>query len=592
MLPHLRGRPVTLERYPSGIGEAGLLAEGRRPRLSRRLERVEVPKKDGVVRHPLADDTRALLWMANQNAVTLHVWPSRVPTLLGAGPVPLLLDPAGDDPAAARAATLAVRDLLAELGLRSWVKTSGGSKGFHVAIPLDGTADFEAAAVRPSRWHAARAAQSRRAHPGIPEGRPRRGRVLVDTGRNGWSATFAAAYTVRASLGRPCRRPARGTKSSAARSRRGASRCVRCPAAGRRGRPVGRAAGRRPVAPGAGGAAVADLEPDAIRPRSHWTPPVLVIDYAATHDSCRTVVPRSSCVKQMWMSPCAGSTVGAICVSTLASAAPAAAQLNGSHSPGVFRVQSGSQPQPGFDAALFYLRYDTDTIKDADGNTVRIAANAPSSLAVSAGAPLLWYVSKAKVLGANYGAMAVLPFANASIEAPAFGLGSEGDTGVADMLIRPLDLGWRTKRADIVAGFQVYVPVGRYEPGGRRQPREGHVVLRAVRRDHGLLRREAHAQPRRHRLLGIPREQGGQRRQGRATAHRLRAAWASRSSEAASSSAPRITRSGSSPGTSWPNSSCPAGVRSRPTSRTSTRSSASAPTSRSRSRPSRSSSPS
>ena len=52
-------------------------------------------------------------------------------------------------------------------------------------------------------------------------------------------------------------------------------------------------------------------------------------------------------------------------------AVPAQAQLNGSHTPGDFGVQSGSQPAPGFYAALFYLRYDADTIKDADGNIVR-----------------------------------------------------------------------------------------------------------------------------------------------------------------------------------------------------------------------------
>jgi len=60
-------------------------------------------------------------------------------------------------------------------------------------------------------------------------------------------------------------------------------------------------------------------------------------------------------------------------------------------------------------------------------------------------------VSKAKILGANYGAMAVLPFANASIEAPAFQLGQTIDTGAADMLVRPIDLGWHSKRADVVA---------------------------------------------------------------------------------------------------------------------------------------------
>ena len=50
---------------------------------------------------------------------------------------------------------------------------------------------------------------------------------------------------------------------------------------------------------------------------------------------------------------------------------PSAAQLNGSHTLGDYGVQSGSQPQPGFYAALFYLRYDADTIKAADGSTCR-----------------------------------------------------------------------------------------------------------------------------------------------------------------------------------------------------------------------------
>lgn len=142
------------------------------------------------------------------------------------------------------------------------------------------------------------------------------------------------------------------------------------------------------------------------------------------------------------------------------------AQLNGSHTPGDYGVQSGSQPAPGFYAALFYLRYDADTIKGADGNTFRPAPGSPGSLAVSAVAPLAWYVSKAKFLGANYGAMVVLPFANASIEAPAFALDRTIGTSVSDLMVRPIDLGWHTARADVAAGLQLYVPTGRYEPGG------------------------------------------------------------------------------------------------------------------------------
>ena len=158
--------------------------------------------------------------------------------------------------------------------------------------------------------------------------------------------------------------------------------------------------------------------------------------------------------------------VVAVCGLVLLQAVPARAQLNGSHSLGDFGVQSGSQPLPGFYAALFYLRYDTDTIKDADGTIVRPAPDSPASVGLSAVAPILWYVSKAKVFGANYGAMLVLPWANGVIEAPAFVLEDTIPTSFADMLVRPLDLGWHTPRADVTAGLQLYVPTGRYERGG------------------------------------------------------------------------------------------------------------------------------
>jgi bifunctional non-homologous end joining protein LigD len=202
MLPHLRGRPVTMERYPSGIGRKGFWQKDVSRGFPAWLERVEVPKKDGAVHHPLANDARALLWMANQNAITLHVWPSRAPSLLNPDVCLFDLDPAADDPHTARAATLEVRDLLTELGLRSWVKTTG-SKGFHVAVPLDGTADFEEVA---SFAHRAGAVLVKRNPERLTQEflkADRGGRVLVDTGRNGWSATFAAAYTVRARTGAP-----------------------------------------------------------------------------------------------------------------------------------------------------------------------------------------------------------------------------------------------------------------------------------------------------------------------------------------------------------------------------------------------------
>jgi hypothetical protein len=80
--------------------------------------------------------------------------------------------------------------------------------------------------------------------------------------------------------------------------------------------------------------------------------------------------------------------------------------------------------------------------------------------------PVFVYVSRAKVLGANYGMMVVPPFANAALEAPGFGLQSNVDTGAADLYLMPLQLGWHKARADVVTAFALFAPTGRYEAGG------------------------------------------------------------------------------------------------------------------------------
>ena len=80
MVPHIRGRPVTMERYPAGIGQKGFFHKDVSKGF-RWLERVEVPKKDGTVHHPIVSDTRSLLWITNQNCITPHVWTSRAPDL-------------------------------------------------------------------------------------------------------------------------------------------------------------------------------------------------------------------------------------------------------------------------------------------------------------------------------------------------------------------------------------------------------------------------------------------------------------------------------------------------------------------------------
>lgn len=206
MLPHIRLRPITMERYPAGIGKKGFMQKDVFKGFPEWLERVEVPKKDGTVRHPLVRDTRSLLWLANQNCITPHVWISRAPNVFQPDICVFDLDPSIDEPKMLRAATLLLRDFLAELGLPAWVKTSG-SKGFHIAVPLDGKAGFGEV----SRFANVVASLLVKRDPEnltLEFSKADRGRrILVDTGRNGYSATFAAAYAVRAKPGAPVSAP-------------------------------------------------------------------------------------------------------------------------------------------------------------------------------------------------------------------------------------------------------------------------------------------------------------------------------------------------------------------------------------------------
>jgi bifunctional non-homologous end joining protein LigD len=206
MVPHIRTRPVTMERYPAGIGRKGFFHKDVSKGFPSWLKRVEVPKNDGTVHHPIVTNTRSLLWIANQNAITLHVWSSRAPTLYHPDICVFDLDPSEEDPPALRAAALGLRDLLAELGLPSWVKTSG-SKGFHIAVPLDrGAHGGEVSSFAHAVGRALVARDPAHLTQEFSKG-DRGSRIYVDTGRNGYSATWAAPYTVRAKPGAPVSAP-------------------------------------------------------------------------------------------------------------------------------------------------------------------------------------------------------------------------------------------------------------------------------------------------------------------------------------------------------------------------------------------------
>ncbi|HET9424933.1 MAG TPA: non-homologous end-joining DNA ligase [Gemmatimonadaceae bacterium] len=196
MVRHIRGRPVTMERFHRGIAAPGFFQKNvaKAPDF---IERVAVPKKEGVVNYPIVEDERGILWLANQNCITPHVWTSRSPRLMYPDLCLFDLDPLDEDFDRLRNAALLVREVLHDLGCVSWIKTSG-SRGFHIAFPLDGRSDYGQVA----RFaHAVGRVLVERDPDNFTQEfykADRGGRILIDTGRNEYGATYAAPYAVRA----------------------------------------------------------------------------------------------------------------------------------------------------------------------------------------------------------------------------------------------------------------------------------------------------------------------------------------------------------------------------------------------------------
>lgn len=154
------------------------------------------------------------------------------------------------------------------------------------------------------------------------------------------------------------------------------------------------------------------------------------------------------------------AVVAGVCVA-LIGVTPAVAQLNTQHVKGAVGLKSGSQPPPRVYviAPLLYI-YNTDTVKDSNGDRVPIDASI-TSVAYAGGVSV---VTSKKLLGGFYGYQILAPVGvNNRIQ------GTEIDAnpgpGISDSAVVPISLGWHFKRADATASYSIFVPTGRYTDG-------------------------------------------------------------------------------------------------------------------------------
>ncbi|HYB36636.1 MAG TPA: non-homologous end-joining DNA ligase [Mycobacterium sp.] len=206
MLAHLKGRPLTLQRFPRGIDENGFIQQDFADSLPDWMGRAEVAKEGGTVVHPVAERREALVWLANQDCITPHMWLSRRDRLDKPDRLVFDLDPSVSGFPAVRATARALADVLEDLGLARYVQTTG-SRGLHVVVPLAGEADFDTARQF-ARDVADMVAADDPAHRTVEVRKSKRGdRVYLDVMRNAYAQTAVAPYAVRARRGAPVATP-------------------------------------------------------------------------------------------------------------------------------------------------------------------------------------------------------------------------------------------------------------------------------------------------------------------------------------------------------------------------------------------------
>ena len=207
MVPLVRDRPVSLQRFNAGIGREGFFQKNVAKGVPSWVKRVEVPKKGGSLWHVLANDPATLVWLANQNAITPHVWLSRADRLDKPDRMIFDLDPPDEGEfALVRRTARELGDVLREAGVEPFAMTTG-SKGVHVVVPLRRRYGFDR--VRDAAVAVAQRLVERRPSELTMEfyKRKRDGRLFVDVNRNGYAATAVPPYAVRARPGAPVATP-------------------------------------------------------------------------------------------------------------------------------------------------------------------------------------------------------------------------------------------------------------------------------------------------------------------------------------------------------------------------------------------------
>ncbi len=208
MLPHLRGRPLTLVRCPNGWDQKCFYQKNVADGVHESISRITVATGDtGDSVYMMAESVTAIVALLQMGVLEVHPWGSHKKALGWPDRLIFDLDPDESLPwDNVRQAVLVVRTLLETIGLVPFLKTTGG-KGLHVVVPVEPTANWEQA----KGFTKAVAELLERTFPDRFTSKllkvSRRDRIFIDYLRNAEGSTAVAAYSLRAKANAPVSLP-------------------------------------------------------------------------------------------------------------------------------------------------------------------------------------------------------------------------------------------------------------------------------------------------------------------------------------------------------------------------------------------------
>lgn len=197
MLPYLKDRPLTLHRFPDGIGKEGFYQKDRSEHFPRWIKSVLVKKEDGQVDMVICNKTATLIFLINQGCITPHCWLSRKDKLHCPDKMIFDLDPPKDGFGLVVEAAKDLKQLFEnQLDLKPYVMLTG-STGIHVVVPIRRYHRFDKVRAFAKNISEYLAKQYPKQYTTEVRVQKRKGRLFLDYLRNAYAQTGVAPYAVR-----------------------------------------------------------------------------------------------------------------------------------------------------------------------------------------------------------------------------------------------------------------------------------------------------------------------------------------------------------------------------------------------------------